>query len=468
VTDLLLSYYGDDFTGSTDALEALRLAGVPTVLFLRTPSPRARSDFAHVRAMGLAGTGRSLSPEAMDEVLPPLFGELASLGAPLTHSKICSTFDSSPEVGSIGRAMDIARAVFGARFIPLLVGVPRIGRYCAFGNLFARAGPDGEAHRLDRHPTMSRHPITPMHESDLRLHLRQQTDLTVALFDVLDYRGGHDQRSARLDAILHDGPDVVLFDLIEPEQLPKVGRLIWERASRGSPLFVVGSSGISYALAAHWREAGTIADAPTFEPPVPVRQVLAVSGSCSPVTGAQVLAAERHGYAVIALDTARLVEPRGREAAMDAATVPARRHLALGRSVILHACSSPQDARIQETRRAFEAHGDAPREGWRRSGQVLGEQIGRILLALLEGSEVRRVVVAGGDTSGSVAAALGIEALEMVAPLAPGCPLCRVYAPSSAFHGLEIAFKGGQMGEPDFFATALHGGRDRHEERGCA
>ena len=108
----LLSYYGDDLTGSTDVMEALSMSGVPTVLFLDIPDNALLKRFADCRAFGLAGTSRSRPPEWMDENLPRAFGWLKSLGAPVCHYKVCSTFDSSPTVGNIGRAIEIGRDVF--------------------------------------------------------------------------------------------------------------------------------------------------------------------------------------------------------------------------------------------------------------------------------------------------------------------------------------------------------------------
>ena len=466
--DLLMSFYGDDFTGSTDVLEALTLAGVKTVLFLRSPSADARAAFADVDALGIAGTGRSLSPEAMDEVLPPLFTELAALSAPISHYKTCSTFDSSPEVGSIGRALDLGQEVFHSPFVPLVGGVPRFGRYCVFGNVFARAGvgSDGAPFRLDRHPTMSAHPVTPMNESDLRVHLGQQTSKSFALFDVLQYGRDESARSARLDELLAEGPDVVLFDLLESEQLAKAGRLIWDRASRETPLFAIGGSGIQYALLAHWREIGLLEPE---QPPAPLAsasQVLAVSGSCSPVTERQIREADASGYAVVALDTAGLVDPDRSAAAREEAALQANRHLAEGRSVLLHSCLGSRDPRITATHEALASRGMNAADARLQVARLLGTEIGETLRTLLERSGVRRVVVAGGDTSGHVAAALGIEALEMVAPLAPGGPLCRAYAPGGEFDGIEIAFKGGQVGRPDYFATALNGEVAARAQRG--
>ncbi len=466
--DLLMSFYGDDFTGSTDVLEALTLAGVKTVLFLTSPSAEARADFADVDALGIAGTGRSLSPDAMNEVLPPLFTELAALRAPISHYKTCSTFDSSPEVGSIGRALDLGQEVFHSRFVPLVGGVPRFGRYCVFGNVFARAGvgSDGESYRLDRHPTMSVHPVTPMNESDLRVHLGRQTSKRFALFDVLQYRLDEPERSARLDELLTDEPEVVLFDLLEPEQLAKAGQLIWSRASRQAPLFAIGGSGIQYALLAHWRETGFLEPEKPSEPLEGVPQVLAVSGSCSPVTQRQILEADAAGYEVVALDTPELVDPDRSAAARVATIERAAKHLSDGRSVILHSCLGPQDPRIPATSQALAARGISPEEGRLQSARLLGSQIGETLRALLEESSAPRVIVAGGDTSGYVAAALGIQALEMLAPLAPGNPVCRAYAPGSPFDGIEIAFKGGQVGSRDYFATALRGDTTARAERG--
>ncbi|EQD61125.1 type III effector Hrp-dependent outer, partial [mine drainage metagenome] len=173
----LYAYYGDDFTGSTDVLEALASAGVPSVLFVGTPSEAQRARFAGCRAFGIAGDSRSRDPEWMSEHLPALFRSLGALGAPLVHYKTCSTFDSSPEIGSIGRALEIGRGVIAGAVRSDRGGRASLGRYLVFGNLFAVAS--GVVHRIDRHPTMRSHPVTPMYEADLRRHLAAQTALRI-------------------------------------------------------------------------------------------------------------------------------------------------------------------------------------------------------------------------------------------------------------------------------------------------
>jgi uncharacterized protein YgbK (DUF1537 family) len=101
---LLLAYYGDDFTGSTDVMESLARAGVKTVLFLKPPTRAQLAKFPGLRAFGIAGGSRAMSPAQMQRQLPPAFKALKASGAPIVHYKTCSTFDSSPTIGSIGKA----------------------------------------------------------------------------------------------------------------------------------------------------------------------------------------------------------------------------------------------------------------------------------------------------------------------------------------------------------------------------
>jgi uncharacterized protein YgbK (DUF1537 family) len=447
---LLLTFYGDDFTGSTDALEALSIAGFASILFLDPPHPEALRDrFPGVQAVGVAGIGRSLTPAQMDSHLPAIFDAMKRLRAPIFHYKVCSTFDSSPEFGSIGRALDLGQAVFRSPFVPLVVGVPVLRRYCVFGNLFAAAG--DEIFRLDRHPTMSRHPVTPMRESDLRVHLAHQTDKRIALFDILHLAGAPADVDHRFSRLLESRPDVVLFDVLREEQLAEIGRLIW-RHSGAHPLFAVGSSGVEYALTAHLKKNGSPSAAPRYLPPGPADRMVVMSGSCSPATERQITWAADHGFSAIPLDTVRLTDrdlaPQERTRVIGRALAA----LAGGRSVVLHSCLGPDDPRL-----AAAVAGSAGRRGRGSNGSALGEQMGIILKILLQRTGLRRVVVAGGDTSGQVVRSLGISALEMIAPTEAGAPLCRAYSADSMIDGLEIALKGGQVGKSDYLRNVLLG-----------
>ena len=179
----LLTWYGDDFTGAAATMEVMSFAGLPAVLFFDIPTDAQLARFANYRGIGIAGVARSKTPDWMDANLPDIYRSLAAVGAPLAHYKFCSTLDSSDAIGSIGHAAELAVPILGGVWHPFLVAAPKLQRYQIFGNLFAAV--DGVAYRLDRHPTMSRHPVTPMTEADVRLHLAKQTSMPIGLVDYI-------------------------------------------------------------------------------------------------------------------------------------------------------------------------------------------------------------------------------------------------------------------------------------------
>ena len=452
---LLLAYYGDDFTGSTDVMESLARAGLRTVLFLRPPTPKQLAQFPGLRAFGIAGGSRTMSPAQMQRELPPAFRALKASGAAFIHYKTCSTFDSSPTVGSIGKAIEMGRRVFGSGVTPLVVGVPVLGRHVVFGNLFARSGLDAEPVRLDRHPTMSRHPVTPMDEADIRLHLARQTRLRVELVDVLKLAAARTARP-NLVKIADAKPSlpIVLFDTLTEADLPVIGRLIASHRPAAGQIFCAGSSGVEYALVAHWRETGNLAATPSTDqlPATTRKQILIVSGSCSPVTDRQIGLAVKNGFVEVACDTGALADRRTTKQAVLDALALAQTELAAGRNVIFQTARGPGDARRTAFERAARrGPGGTRAEKLARAGETLGRGLAAILETALRRTGARRAIVCGGDSSTAVARALGVEALEYIAPVAPGGPLCRVHAPGRIAHGCEIVFKGGQVGRDLFF-----------------
>lgn len=445
----LITFYGDDFTGSTDALEALALAGVPAALFLEPPSPADLARRPGLAAVGVAGTSRSRSPAWMDAELPSVFEKLKALGAPLTHYKTCSTFDSAPDVGSIGRAADIGRRVFGPAVL-CVVGVIRHERYVVFSNLFAAASISGarEIFRIDRHPTMSRHPVTPMHDADLRAHLARQTEARIVGFDFRDMTAP--DASERL-ADLVATADVVLLDTFDAATTRVAGRLLAEHGAR-APAFVVGSSGVEYALVDHLAAAGVLPLAPAPTARGPVDRLIAVCGSCSPVTEGQIAWAEANGFAVLALDTVAAVS--GEESSMHARLLgEIRTALSERPGVVVHTARGPSDPRLAPTRAALERRG----LGNFDSSAVLGAALGRVVRDAVVETGVRRIALAGGDSASHAVAAMGVESLTVAGPLVPGAPLCRIASPDAGIDGVELTLKGGQVGGPDYFARVMAG-----------
>ena len=388
----LISFYGDDFTGSTDVMEALSTHGVKTILFTRIPTPEEFAPYTDYDAFGIAGTSRSQTPEWMDKNLPAFFEWMKSVDATFSHYKVCSTFDSSPSIGSIGRAIEIGARVFDQPIVPLVVGAPQLKRYTFAGHLFA--GYLGETWRIDRHPVMSRHPVTPMHESDLRLHLAQQTEMPVQVIDV------HDASTQR-----------------------QAGhRLLNEK-----PKFIVGSSGVEYALMQCLSSQPAV-----FSPVQPVRQMLVVSGSVSPTTERQIRHALAHGFTAVELDPQILDV----ETALTKATT------------ILQNGGSPL---------IYTALGPASDKNLTGGRSAIGQALGRVAQHCIRKHKLPRIVVAGGDTSSHALTELDILTLETRFPLSatPGSPLCTAKTTSGG--SLEIALKGGQVGGDDYFVALRDG-----------
>jgi 3-oxoisoapionate kinase len=432
-----LTFYADDFTGATDALERLELAGVRTALFMDPPTAEVLARHPAARAIGVAGVTRSLPVDQIEATVRPALEALRDLGADHVHYKVCSTFDSSPQTGSIGRVIDIARAVFAAPFTPVVVGAPDLGRWCVFGNLFAGMGigADSPAYRLDRHPSMRNHPVTPADEADLRIHLGRQTARRIGLIDVRTLsRSTADVAGAMRELVASQECEIVLFDTLEQHHLTAIGRLLAPCGTPDQPLFWVGSSAVESALAAQWQTSGQIATQQAPSPFEFVGPVLVTAGSCSPVTEQQIQRAVQDGWCLVSLPPAALSDAAWQGTVHRAATEVIA---ALDRGLGVVVSTRPAQQR-------------APLAAGR-----LGAAFAALILECLTKVRPDLLVVAGGDTASYTARSLGIDSLEFVAPLTPGAPVCRAASANPLVAGLQVVFKGGQVGRPEFLADLM-------------
>ncbi|ARQ62209.1 UNVERIFIED_ORG: uncharacterized protein YgbK (DUF1537 family) [Rhizobium etli] len=442
----LVSFYGDDFTGSSAAMEAFAWQGIKTVLFLNVPSKERLAEFPDYRCIGIAGIARSKSPSWMEAHLPAIFERLARTGAPIVQYKVCSTFDSSPQVGSIGKAADIGAELFPGP-IPMLIGDLGMGRLQVFGHLFAQA--NGEYYRLDRHPTMANHPSTPMHEADLARHLASQTTLPINNVNFLQLAEGDTEEILRSQAA--DLSQIYSLDLLDEETLRAAGQAIWTMGDEQK--FVIGSQGVQAALASYWRSSGLLTDPPVETSMRGVNRIAVVSGSVSPMTAAQIEYATSHGFEAIRLDLNRVSDAREWDAELDRAVSRSKAALSEGRDPLVFTAKGPGDPAVRQLKDKF--HHDS------KSAEVvndlLGSSLGGVLDRLISETSLNRVVLSGGDTSSHAALRLKIDALTSVAKLAPGGPLCRAHSQERSRNGIEIAMKGGQVGAVDYFVTARDG-----------
>jgi uncharacterized protein YgbK (DUF1537 family) len=452
---LLIAFYGDDFTGSTDALESLNNAGIKTILFIDVPTTEQLRNYPGIQAIGIAGMTRNLSPSAMEAVLTPQFKALAILNPQHVHYKVCSTFDSSPAIGCIGKAIDIGMEVFKTRVVPLLVAAPKLGRYCLFGNLFARMGigSEGKIYRLDRHPSMSKHPTTPAEESDLTLHLAKQTKKSIGLFDLPSLH----QYQIEPFAIDFKTDEIVLFDAVNQGELETIGTIIDSQSNDHTPLFSVGSSGVEMALGAHWQKMGKARGELIWTKTEISTPILVLSGSCSPITSLQIKTALESGFEAIAVATENLANQVRQSTAIEFDTEVIKKYAAdasvllkKGKSVIIHTSLGSDDPRVYATDLIFSKKGLQKGD----TAKLYGALLGNIARQIAAQTKLERIVVTGGDTSSYAARAMGIKSVEMIAPFSPGAPICSAEATNTAINKLQIIFKGGQVGKADFFVNA--------------
>jgi 3-oxoisoapionate kinase len=427
--NILLAFYGDDFTGSTDALEFICRAGAKAMLFIHPPTKEQLNKFPHLNAFGVAGKTRALSPEQIEQILVPAFEQMKSTGARHVHYKVCSTFDSSPTTGSIGKAIDCGANVFTNGIIPVLGGAPALGRYCLFGNLFARMGigSNGKIYRLDKHPSMSRHPVTPATESDLCEHLGKQTNKKIGLIDVLQLACPVNEWTTQKE------DEVIMMDVLAEADLLKIGEWMDKQPNNKNALFSVGSSGVEMALGKYWNQKGLLEPVTSWPHSGKADSMLVISGSCSPVTKGQIEWAKANGFAEV------IVKPDG----------------LLTDGIVVHETLKQVHHHLQKQKQIIIHTGY--RQDYDVSSEKLGNVLGTIAKEAVRTNYIQRVVICGGDTSSYAAEAMEIEAVEMIAPLISGAPLCKAFSKHKSINGLEVNFKGGQVGAENYFGVLSAG-----------
>ncbi|SMF11065.1 Uncharacterized conserved protein YgbK, DUF1537 family [Xaviernesmea oryzae] len=404
-------WYGDDFTGATDTLATLSMREVRSFLFLAPPSERHLSEAGELDAIGIAGSARAMAPAEMEKTLAPAGRFFEKCGVRVLHYKCCSTFDSALNIGNIAMAMKVLRGFVRQKQALILGGQPSLGRYCAFGNLFAAAGSGGTVHRLDRHPTMSRHPSTPMTEADLRRYLQAlgAGEVGLVAWPMLD--GGGIPTASEPN---------ILFDALTEDHIAAIGRELNRRAREGSFL-VVGASSVAEA-AFHDRPIGPASFAARNHGPV-----LAVAGSLSPLTRMQVEAAT--SFIRIQADAARFVgEDTYREKLATRICLALReeRNVLLSTAPDDPASISGADVRLAET-------------------------TGRFVDRLLREVPARRLITAGGDTSSHLVQNLGLWGLAYGGQISPGVAISAGRSDNPDRDGMTLMLKGGQMGSVDLF-----------------
>jgi len=418
---LALGCIADDYTGASDLANTLTRQGLRTVQTIGVPSDDLKMPEVDAVVVSL----KSRSIEAGEAVARSREAEkwLRSRGAGHVLFKICSTFDST-DAGNIGPVMDALRADCGEKIVLVTPAFPETGRTVYQGNLFVGLVPLNESPLKD-------HPLNPMHDSNLVRVLARQSKTTVGLVNLATLTRGPDAVRARLAELAGQGVGAAVVDAVFDHDLETIGAVaVGQRLS-------VGASGIGLGLARALVKSGRVRAASKAASGAAVGGPAAcLAGSCSQATLQQIASAETI-MPVLHLDPERVVA--GREEARRAVAWAAER---VGAGPVLVASSAtPEEVAALQSRHGRQA-----------AGHAIEQAMADIAEGLVQ-SGVRRLVVAGGETSGAVVDRLRIPGFLVGEEIAAGVPVLR--AVGNASGDMLLALKSGNFGGPQFFSDAL-------------
>jgi len=414
----LLGCIADDFTGATDLANMLVRGGMRTVQSIGIPTAEMAAGL-DADAIVIALKSRTTpAAEAVEQSLAALEW-LRERGCEQIFFKYCSTFDSTA-AGNIGQVSEALLAKLGSDFTLACPAFPENGRTIFRGHLFVQD-------QLLNECGMQNHPLTPMTDANLVRVLQSQTQQKVGLLRYDSIAKGVEGVRSKIAELRADGVKMAIADALSDADLYTLGE-----ACADLPL-LTGGSGLALGLPGNFRKAGKLRDIDAAQlTPVAGGEVV-LAGSASVATNGQVAAwleAKRPALRINPLELAagRPVVEQALEFARKA-----------GETILIYATSSPDEVKAVQQQLGVE-----------RAGAMVEDALGQIAKGLLNAG-VRRFVVAGGETSGAVVQALGVQLLQIGAQIDPGVPA----TVSSGAQPLALALKSGNFGGRDFFSKAL-------------
>ncbi|MBI5322829.1 3-oxo-tetronate kinase [Bradyrhizobium sp.] len=419
--NISLGCIADDYTGASDLANTLTRQGLRTVQTIGVPPDDLKLPEVDAVVVSL----KSRSIEAGEAVARSRDAEkwLRGRGAGHVLFKICSTFDST-DAGNIGPVMDALRADCGERIVLVTPAFPETGRTVYQGNLFVGLVPLNESPLKD-------HPLNPMHDSNLVRVLARQCKTKVGLVNLATLTRGADAVRARLAELAGQGVGAVIVDAVFDSDLETIG------AVAAGHRLSVGASGIGLGLARALVKSGKVKAASGAAAGAAVGGPAAcLAGSCSQATLQQIANAERV-MPVLHLDPERVVVGP-EEARRAVAWAMERVHSG---PVLIASSATPEEVAALQSR-----HGRG------RAGHAIEQAMADIAESLV-GAGVRRLVVAGGETSGAVVDRVRIPGFLVGEEIAAGVPVLRAVGAGNG--DMLLALKSGNFGGPEFFSDAL-------------
>lgn len=407
--NVLIGAVADDITGASDLALMLSRAGLRVVQVIGVPE----GPLPKAEAVVIALKSRTIPADQAVAMSLTAARALQAAGAQQLLFKYCSTFDST-DAGNIGPVAEALLDLTGADLTIFCPSFPANGRTVYQGHLFVGA-------QLLSDSPMKDHPLTPMRDANLVRVLGRQVSGPVGMVPAAVIAQGVPAVQAAFAAARAAGQRMVVVDTLSDADLMVLGA-----ACKGMAL-VTGGSGIALGLAANFRAPGG-ERVTTMAAPEGRSAILA--GSCSQATRGQIAAAS--ALPRLALDVAALA------AGTQTAAQIAGWAMAQTETPLIYSSADPEALAETQSRLGRDA-----------SGAIVERTLGEVA-KLLQTQGFTRFLIAGGETSGAVVAALGVTMLEIGPEIAPGVPWTRsVQGPD-----LALALKSGNFGGPDFFLKA--------------
>ncbi len=414
---VLLGAIADDFTGATDLSNTLARNGLRVVQTVGVPS--AEIDLRDVEAVVVALKSRTATVEVAVAASLAALRWLFGLGARQFFFKYCSTFDSTPK-GNIGPVADAILDDLGADFALVCPAFPANARTVYQGHLFV-------GQQLLSESSMKDHPLTPMSDPNLVRVMSEQSRHGVGLvaYDVVST--GIEATAEAFELLRTAGIRYGVVDALTNHDLETIG------AAAASHRLITGGSGAALGLAANFRREGLLGPPGDASLPEAEGTGAVLAGSCSQATRAQIACWQRD-YPHFKLDADRIAAG---DAVVDEALAWADE--IAGQSVLIYSSAEPGEvSAIQK------------RYGREQAAAMIEDATGRIATGLVA-QGARRLIVAGGETSGAVVSALGITGLKIGPEIDPGVPWMETLNEPR----IALALKSGNFGSEDFFFKAL-------------
>lgn len=413
---MILGVIADDFTGGTDVASMLVHAGLRTVQVLGVPHGASPPD-ADAVVVALKSRTAPVGDAVRDTLAA--WRWLQTAGARQCYFKYCSTFDSTAH-GNIGPVAQALLTELNSDFTVACPSLPMNGRTVYRGHLFV-------GDQLLSESGMRDHPLTPMTDANLVRVLQAQVQGHVGLVDNDVVSAGAHAISLRFDTLRRAGTRFAVCDTTATTQLDGLAEACAEL-----PLVTAGS-GLALGLPAAYARRGwvTLDTQASSSLPAVGGRTAAIAGSSSITTNTQVRHWIDSGRPAYRIEPQRLAqgEPVAQQA-LDWAADKAE--------LLIYATASAEE--VRQTQSAM---------GVERSGYLVEQCLGQIAAQLVR-QDVRRLVVAGGETSGAVVQALGVSQLRIGPTIDPGVPWTQAHD-----RPLLLALKSGNFGRADFFSRAL-------------